>query len=93
MIGLIGALVIFSVVLLLIFGRTNPIVGLVGIPVIGALILGYGLVDINTFFTEGLDKVISVAVMFIFAILFFGVMNHIGLFDPVINTAIKITFP
>lgn len=91
MVGLIGALVIFSVVLLLIFGRTNPIVGLVGIPVIGALVLGYGLADINTFFTEGLDKVISVAVMFIFAILFFGVMNHIGLFDPVINAVIKIT--
>lgn len=91
MVELIGFLTVGMVVLLLILGKTNPIVALVGVPIIGALLLGYSLQDINGFFSSGLGKVISVAVMFIFAILFFGVMNHIGLFDPVINGVIKIT--
>ncbi|WP_077928653.1 CitMHS family transporter [Wohlfahrtiimonas populi] len=91
MVELVGFLTVGMVVLLLILGKTNPIVALVGVPIIGALLLGYSLQDINGFFSSGLGKVISVAVMFIFAILFFGVMNHIGLFDPVINGVIKIT--
>lgn len=91
MVELVGFLTVGMVVLLLILGKTNPIVALVGVPIIGALLLGYNLNEINGFFSSGLGKVISVAVMFIFAILFFGVMNHIGLFDPVINGVIKIT--
>lgn len=33
----------------------------------------------------------SVAIMFIFAILFFGIMQDVGLFDPLINKMISIT--
>ena len=91
MVELIGFITIGLVVFLLITGKANPVVILAGIPVLAAFFLGYSFSDINAFFTSGLSKVVNVAVMFIFAILFFGVMNHIGLFDPVINFVIKIT--
>lgn len=49
MVELIGFLTVVSVVLLLILGKTSPIVALVGIPVIGALLLGYNFEEINAF--------------------------------------------
>ncbi len=91
MVEIVGFFTVGIAVLLLIFGKTNPIVALVGIPIIGAFILGYNLEDINGFFSDGFGKVINVAAMFIFAIIFFGIMNHIGLFDPIINFIIKMT--
>lgn len=84
-------LVIGIVVTLLLTGKTSPLVAMVAIPIIGALILGYNVEELNGFFQEGLDTVISVAVMFIFAILFFGVMNDAGLFDPLVRGVIRIT--
>lgn len=91
MLSLAGILVIGVVVALLITGKTSPVVGMITVPIIGALFLGYNLGELNNFFQEGLDTVISVAVMFIFAILFFGVMNDAGLFDPLVNGIIKLT--
>src|SRR5699024_4057736 len=58
---------------------------------IAALITGFGLTDIGGFFTEGIDKVIDVVIMFIFAILYFGIVQQVGLFDPLINKMIQIT--
>jgi len=91
MISLIGILVIGVVVGLLVARKTIPIIGMVTIPVIGALLLGYNVKEINDFFLDGLDTVIPVAVMFIFAILFFGVMNDSGLFDPIVKGVINLT--
>lgn len=88
---IIGFLTIGLVVLTLILGKTNPMVPLVGISIIASLVLGYSISDINSFFSSGLSKVINVAIMFIFAILFFAVMNHVGLFDPIINGVIRLT--
>ena len=91
MLSLVGLLVIGIVVILLLTGKTSPLVGMVAIPIIGAFILGYNLNELNGFFKEGLDTVIPVAVMFIFAILFFGVMSDAGLFDPLVKSVIKLT--
>src|SRR5699024_2268867 len=60
-------------------------------PIIAALVTGFGLSDIGGFFTEGIDKVIDVVIMFIFAILYFGIMQQVGLFDPLINKMVQIT--
>ena len=49
MVEIVGFFTVGIAVLLLIFGKTNPIVALVGIPIIGAFILGYNLEDINGF--------------------------------------------
>lgn len=39
----------------------------------------------------GDDQVINVAIMFIFAIIFFGIMNDVGLFNPIIKNLIILT--
>jgi CitMHS family citrate-Mg2+:H+ or citrate-Ca2+:H+ symporter len=91
MLSIIGFATILIIVLLLLSGRITPIIGLVIIPIIGALLAGFGFTEIGVFFGEGIDKVINVVIMFIFAILFFGVMQDAGLFDPIINKMIALS--
>lgn len=86
-----GLLIIFVTVGVLIHGKVNPIVPMTLVPVAGALALGFTLTEISEFFSEGLSSVINVVVMFIFAIIFFGVLQDVGLFVPVIRGLIKAT--
>ncbi|MEQ9592180.1 MAG: citrate:proton symporter [Cyclobacteriaceae bacterium] len=91
MLSIIGLLTILTIILLLLWGKITPIIGLVVIPIIGALLAGFGFVEIADFYEQGIVKVMSVVIMFIFAILYFGVMQDVGLFDPIINKMIKVS--
>lgn len=91
MLSIIGLITIVIIVALLISGKVSPIVGLVLVPVAGAFAAGFGFDQIGEFFTEGTTKVAGVAIMFIFAILFFGIMQDVGLFDPLINKMIAVS--
>lgn len=91
MLSLIGFAIILAIVIILIRGKTSPIIALVLIPIVGALVAGFGMGEIGEFFNEGISTVINVAIMFIFAILFFGVMSDAGLFEPFINKMIALS--
>ena len=91
MLSIIGLVVILTIVTLLITKKLNPIVALVVIPFIGAIVAGFGLAQITEFFNDGISSVLSVVVMFIFAILFFGIMQDTGLFNPIINRMVKLS--
>jgi CitMHS family citrate-Mg2+:H+ or citrate-Ca2+:H+ symporter len=91
MLSVIGFLTIVVIMLLLLSGRITPIIGLVLIPIAGALLAGFSFVQIGGFFSEGVLKVLGVVIMFIFAILYFGLMNDVGLFDPLIEKMIVLT--
>ena len=91
MLSLIGLAVIVIMTTLLIMGRIAPIVGLTVIPFMGALLAGFTFAEIGDFFSEGLGSVLDVAVMLIFAILFFAIMNQAGLFDPLVKLTVRLT--
>ncbi|GAB3179860.1 citrate:proton symporter [Nesterenkonia halophila] len=91
MLSIVGLAVIVCMTTLLILGRIAPVVGLTVIPITGALVAGFGPGEISEFFDTGLADVADVAVMLIFAILFFGVMNDVGLFNPLIRATVKLT--
>lgn len=91
MLSIIGLLIIVAIVTLLITRKLNPIVALVIIPFIGALIAGFGLGEITEFFNEGINSVINVVIMFVFAILFFGIMSDAGLFNPIISRMVRLS--
>ena len=91
MLSIIGLLVILTIVILLITQKLNPIVALVIIPFIGALVAGFGPGEITEFFNDGISSVISVVIMFIFAILFFGIMQDTGMFNPIISRMVKLS--
>jgi citrate-Mg2+:H+ or citrate-Ca2+:H+ symporter, CitMHS family len=89
--SLIGFIIILVIVTLLISGKVTPIVAMVLPPIIGALLAGFAFSEIGVFFEDGIGSVISVAIMFIFAILFFGIMQDVGLFDPMINKMVVLS--
>lgn len=91
MLSLIGFFTIFIIVILLMSGRVTPIVALIIVPIIGALIAGFGMIEIGEFFDEGILSVINVVIMFIFAILFFGIMQDVGLFTPLIDKLVSLS--
>lgn len=76
---------------LLMWNKVSPVVAMVATPIVGALLVGFGIGDIVEFFESGVDQVMSVVVMFVFAILFFGLLSDAGLFDPVVRGLILLT--
>ncbi len=92
MLSIIGLITILIVVVLLISGKVSPIVGLVArADCVGHLLQVSISNEIGEFFASGTQSVFSVAVMFIFAIIFFGIMQDVGVFDPLINKMIAIS--
>lgn len=88
MLALLGLLTIVILLAVIITKRMSPLVALIVIPVIAALLGGFGL-GTSKFIISGIQNIAPVATMFVFAILFFGVMSDAGLFDPIINRVLK----
>lgn len=91
MLSIIGLLTIVIIVALLISNKITPIVALVLVPIVAAFAAGFSFAEIGDFFNSGIDSVMSVVIMFIFAILFFGIMQDVGLFDPLISKMIAVS--
>ncbi|MGV0435692.1 CitMHS family transporter [Corynebacterium mastitidis] len=88
---LAGLAIIALTVGLLIRGKTSPVVAITLVPAAGALLLGFSAAEIGEFFGTGLTSVMNVVVMFIFAIIYFGILQDIGLFTPVVTALIRAT--
>lgn len=87
----VGLVIIISIVAMLIMKKISPVVGMILIPVIGALVIGHGFGDIRKYVESGIDQVFNVAIMFIFAIIYFGIISDSGLFRPFVRGMIKLT--
>lgn len=86
--AIIGAVAILALVGLILSGRLSPIVALIGVPVLAALADGLGG-KISALMVSGLAGIAPTAGMFVFAILFFGVMTDAGLLDPLVRGILK----
>jgi len=84
MLASLGVLTIVALLGLILSKRVSPIVALILVPIATALAGGFGW-QIGGFVLAGLQQTASVAAMFVFAILFFGVMTDAGLLDPVVD--------
>lgn len=62
----------------------TPLTALIAVPVAAALVGGFGL-QTTGFMIRGIQSVAGVAGMFIFAILYFGIMTDAGMLDPIID--------
>ena len=69
--------------------RLSPLVALIVVPTAAALIGGFGL-RTTQFIASGLQQTAPVAAMFVFAILYFGVMTDAGLLDPIVNRVLRV---
>ena len=85
----LGVFTIAAVVVLILFRMTSVLVALTLVPLAAAVIGGAGS-QAGAFAMEGIRAVTPVAVLLAFAVVYFGVMNDAGLFDPVVRTLIRI---
>lgn len=91
MLTLMGVLIIVVIVALLMAGKTSPIIAMAIVPLLGALMAGFSLTEISQFFEAGLSRVVKVAAMFLFAILFFSILKELHVFDPMIQVMVTMT--
>ncbi len=87
--AIVGVLTILVLLASILSSRVNPVVALVVVPILAALALGFGL-ETSRFVGEGIAKIAPIAVMFVFAILFFGVMTDAGMLDPLISRIVRV---
>jgi CitMHS family citrate-Mg2+:H+ or citrate-Ca2+:H+ symporter len=88
MLAILGFLTILFL-LAVIAGRVmTPLSALIAVPVVSALAGGFGA-KTATFMVHGIQGVAGVAGMFIFAVLYFGVMTDAGMLDPIIDGILR----
>src|SRR5262245_18297782 len=88
MLALLGLSTIVVLLAAIVSKRVSPLVALIVVPVAAALLAGFGR-DTGKFVLSGLQAMAPVVAMFVFAILFFGVLKDAGLFDPVIGAILR----
>lgn len=84
MLALLGLCTIVLLLAVILTKRMSPLVALIVIPVAAALVGGFGL-DTGKFVLTGLQNLAGVVGMFVFAILFFGIVSDAGMLDPIID--------
>jgi CitMHS family citrate-Mg2+:H+ or citrate-Ca2+:H+ symporter len=87
--ALLGFLAIASLLVAILSGRVSPVAALILIPVLAALVGGFGPA-IPGYVSEGVARIAENAAMFVFAILYFGVMTDAGLVDPLVRLVLKL---
>ena len=88
MLAILGLLTIVLLLYLVMAKKASPVVALIIVPIITSLIGGLGI-EIIDFMTEGIKSIATTGVMFIFAILFFGVLMDAGTFRPIVNGLLR----
>ncbi len=89
MVAGIGFLMIICIVVLLLKGKMSPIVVLTLIPSVAALILGFDPISIGKFIAKGVTTTTSNGILFIFSVIYFGVMSDTGMFDVIVKFLVK----
>ena len=88
MLATLGVITILCLLAAVMSKRLSPLVALIALPIIAALIGGFGL-QTSGFIITGIKNVAPVVGMFVFAILFFGVMTDAGMLDPIIDRILR----
>ncbi|MCF5202851.1 CitMHS family transporter [Pseudomonas syringae] len=88
MLATLGVITILAMLVSIMSKRISPLVALIALPIIAALLAGFGLQTSGLIIT-GIKNVAPVVGMFVFAILFFGIMTDAGMLDPIIDRILK----
>jgi citrate-Mg2+:H+ or citrate-Ca2+:H+ symporter, CitMHS family len=89
MLSLFGFLTIAVFLYLILSKRVSVIVALILVPLIFALLAGFTK-ELGKLMLDGIAGVAPTGIMLGFAILYFGVMNNAGLFDPIISRVLRL---
>lgn len=88
MLAAAGFLTIAVLLTLVVTKRLSPLVALVAVPVVAALAIGSGL-KTASFIVKGVEGIAPVVGMFVFAILYFGIVTDAGMIDPLVDLILR----
>jgi CitMHS family citrate-Mg2+:H+ or citrate-Ca2+:H+ symporter len=89
MLGILGFLTMFIIIVLLFKSKVTPTIAFIIIPIVMAAIGGFSVTEIGDFVKSGVGSTASTATLFIFSITFFGLMSDVGMFDVLIDKLVK----
>jgi CitMHS family citrate-Mg2+:H+ or citrate-Ca2+:H+ symporter len=89
MLALLGLITILVLLAVILTKKMSPLVALIAIPIAASLIGGFGL-ETSKFIVSGITSIAPVAGMFVFAILYFGIVTDAGMLDPVISGILRV---
>ncbi|MFI8567134.1 CitMHS family transporter [Rhodococcus sp. NPDC078407] len=89
MLVILGFLMVAAFMFLILTKRATPVVALTLVPVIFGLLAGAGL-GIGDMITDGIKSLAPTAALLFFAIIFFGIMIDVGLFDPLVRAILRL---
>lgn len=89
MLTVLAYAMIASFMALIMTNRMSALIALITVPIIFAVIGGFGA-EIPDMAIAGMKGIAPTAVLLLFAILYFGLMIDLGLFDPLIRFVVRI---
>jgi len=93
-VGILGFATIIAIVWILFNSKTQPAIAFITVPAILALILvigGYYTFDqIGSLIKSGFSSTGPTAALFVFSVLYFGIMTDAGMFDVIIDKLMKL---
>src|SRR6266850_3709954 len=88
MLALLGLATVLLLLIVIMSRLLSPLVALIAVPTTAALVGGFGLATAQLI-VGGLQQTASVAAMFVFAILYFGIMTDAGMLDPIVDRILR----
>ena len=88
MLVFLGFLMVAVFMYLILSKRATPVVGLILVPVAFGLFAGAGA-DLGDMIVDGVTDLAPTAALLFFAIIFFGIMIDVGLFDPLVRLVLR----
>nr|WBO77021.1 citrate:proton symporter [Streptomyces sp. SBE_14.2] len=88
MLTILGFAMIATFLVLIMMKKMSPIAALVLIPALFCVFVGKGA-HLGDYVIEGVTGLAPTAAMLMFAIVYFGVMIDVGLFDPIVRGILK----
>ncbi|NML54490.1 CitMHS family transporter [Streptomyces sp. R302] len=88
MLTVLGFAMIATFLVLIMTKKMSPIAALVLIPALFCVAVGQGA-QLGDYVIDGVGKLAPTAAMLMFAIVYFGVMIDVGLFDPIVRAILR----
>ncbi|MFF2778737.1 CitMHS family transporter [Streptomyces sp. NPDC058052] len=88
MLTVLGFAMIATFLVLIMMKKMSPIAALVLIPALFCVAVGQGA-QLGDYVIDGVSKLAPTAAMLMFAIVYFGVMIDVGLFDPIVRAILR----
>lgn len=88
MLTILGFVMIATFLVLIMMKKMSPMAALVLIPALFCVLVGQGA-NLGDYVVKGIGDLAPTAAMLMFAIIYFGVMIDVGLFDPIVRGILK----